>query len=861
MSMRTLLFVAALLAIPLLAACGKGAPVAVLDVPFNSGSAPLRVSFTNLSENANEFEWDFGDGAQLETGDLAELVEHEFRAAGSYTVTLTARRGEESSTASLVIEVAPGVLSGVVLNVTEASVVAGDTFLFSAKAVDTVGNNALEATVTFRADPAAGTIDASGNFKAVTTAGVYEQAVVAEAARDGVVVTGYARVIVQPGIAMNIVIEPSELVVEADGAGRFKVKALDKYGNVIPDTAASFSVNKEAGVVDARGRFHAGTKAGRYENAVTVSISSGDTLTTATATAVVVPGPLDHVTIDPKSVVVRAGEPQLFVAEAFDQFDNMIPSSELTVTFTADESAGVVDAIGMFTASKVAGTPEGGVSVRVQQREESRRAAARVRIDPGPLDYMTLDSATTTAAGSEDLRLVATPRDQYGNAIPGLRVIYEADPKAGSVAADGTLTASTVAGLYEVAVTATVNQGRTTRSLSSDILILSGPPDSLAFGPDLGVLSAGETVRLTAVAFDRFGNAIPDAVYTFSASEQVGTVNSDGTLAVGGTLGTSEGGLSVELTFQAAEGHVSVKASTTVRVGLGPAAELRLEPAEAEVDINGSASFTAKVFDRFGNAVGGAPVTFEADRQAGQVDSRGRFTAGTKAGTFESGVTASVKQETKTVVGKAVVKVRPGPAVEAVVAPGSVVVAAGESVRLTAIGLDAFGNSILDVPVLWFSAGLLGSIDESGLLTAGDRPGTFLQGICAIITAGGGSVETFVAVEVIPAAPVSIQVTVGGVVEVLGTRQLAASAVDRFGNRIANPVVTWAMADPRAGTVSPTGLFTAGEVAGTYPDAVDVTAVTGGTVLRAGTTVTVGPGPLDRIVIGPDNPEIGRGMT
>lgn len=860
MSMRMLLSVAALLAFALLA-CSKGAPVAALDAPVKSGSAPLRVSFTNLSENANEFEWDFGDGVQFKTADLAELIEHEFRTAGSYAVTLTARRGEESSVATLVIEVAPGALVGVVLNVTEASVVAGDTFLFSARAVDTVGNDAVGAMVTLRADPAAGTIDSAGNFTAVTTAGVYEQAVVAAATRDGVEVTGSAKVVVQPGPAVSVVIEPSELAVEADGAGRFRVSALDKYGNIIPDTAASFSVTKEAGLVDTRGRFHAGTKAGRYEDAVTVSLSSGDTLTTATATVVVAPGPLDHVTIDPKSVVVRAGEPQLFVAEAFDQFDNLIPSSELSFTFTADESAGVVDAIGIFTASTAAGTPDGGVSVRVQQREESRRAAAQVRIVPGPLDYLTLDSATTTSAGSADLRLIATPRDQYGNAIPDLVVTYAADPKVGAIASDGTLIASTVAGLYENLVTATVSQARVVRSLSTDVLIVPGSPDSVAFRPDLDVLSAGETVQLTAVAFDRFGNAIPDAAYALSASEQVGTVNPDGTLTVSSAVGTFEDGLSAELTFETAEGSVSLKASATARVGPGPAAEVRVEPAEAEVDINGNASFMAKSFDRFGNAIGGLVVTFEADRQAGQVDSRGRFTAGTKAGTFEQGVTASVKQGTKVVLGKAVVTVRPGPAVEAVVVPGSVVVAAGESVQLTAMGLDAFGNPISDVPVLWFSAGRLGSIDASGLLTAGDRSGVFSEGIRAIITVGEGSVETFVAVEVVPAAPASVQVTVGGTVEVMGTRQLVASAVDRFGNKIANPVVSWAMADPRAGTVSATGLFTAGEVAGTYPDAVEVTALADGTMLRTGTTITVGPGSLDRVVIGPDNPEIGRGMT
>jgi PKD repeat protein len=105
--MRTLPLIMAFLVPVTLAACGGKPPVAALDAPVSSGPAPLRVSFTNLSENANEFEWDFGDGDQFKTTDLAELAEHEFRAAGTYIVTLTARRGEESSAASLGIEVTP----------------------------------------------------------------------------------------------------------------------------------------------------------------------------------------------------------------------------------------------------------------------------------------------------------------------------------------------------------------------------------------------------------------------------------------------------------------------------------------------------------------------------------------------------------------------------------------------------------------------------------------------------------------------------------------------------------------------------------------------------------------------------------
>jgi hypothetical protein len=37
-------------------------PIAGFDWTGNDGPAPVTVSFTNSSENADQFEWDFGDG-------------------------------------------------------------------------------------------------------------------------------------------------------------------------------------------------------------------------------------------------------------------------------------------------------------------------------------------------------------------------------------------------------------------------------------------------------------------------------------------------------------------------------------------------------------------------------------------------------------------------------------------------------------------------------------------------------------------------------------------------------------------------------------------------------------------------------
>src|SRR5690606_6946140 len=60
------------------------------DAGFSSsvteGYAPLAVQFTDLSQNATEWNWDFGDGASSSEQNPA----HIYPTAGTYTVTLEA---------------------------------------------------------------------------------------------------------------------------------------------------------------------------------------------------------------------------------------------------------------------------------------------------------------------------------------------------------------------------------------------------------------------------------------------------------------------------------------------------------------------------------------------------------------------------------------------------------------------------------------------------------------------------------------------------------------------------------------------------------------------------------------------------
>ncbi len=78
-------------------------PIAKFTFTSDNGfEAPSTITFANTSTNATTYEWDFGDGTATVT---TENPVHVFENTGSYTVTLTAKKGSKtnSSTATITI--------------------------------------------------------------------------------------------------------------------------------------------------------------------------------------------------------------------------------------------------------------------------------------------------------------------------------------------------------------------------------------------------------------------------------------------------------------------------------------------------------------------------------------------------------------------------------------------------------------------------------------------------------------------------------------------------------------------------------------------------------------------------------------
>ena len=157
------------------------------------------------------------------------------------------------------------------------------------------------------------------------------------------------------------------------------------------------------------------------------------------------------------------------------------------------------------------------------------------------------------------------------------------------------------------------------------------------------------------------------------------------------------------------------------------------------------------------------------------------------------------------------------------------------TVQFTAQAKNADGD-ILAVTPTWSIVSGGGTISSTGLFTAGTTPGTTV----IAVTCSGITVNVTVTVIAGPAA--SIVVAPDTTLQVGATAQFRAVVKDAVGNVIAITPV-WSTVNPPGTIIATTGLFTAGNTTGSFPNSVQ--ACVGTTTLcdQANVTVISTPAP------------------
>jgi hypothetical protein len=268
----------------------------------------------------------------------------------------------------------------------------------------------------------------------------------------------------------------------------------------------------------------------------------------------------------------------------------------------------------------------------------------------------------------------------------------------------------------------------------------------------------------------------------------------------------------------------------------GVTASLTISPTTVTLAPGGTQQFTLVAKNAAGDILTLPDPIWSVTGGGGTITSTGLYTAGTTAGTFSASVTCNNVTATASVIvtagAPASIEVTPDPATLPILT----------TQQFTATVKDANGNVIVVTPV-WSVINGGGSINATGLFTAGGTAGTFPNTVRAT---SGALADT--AMVIVTAGPLAtIVVTPNpGTMPVNTSLTYTASGRDAGGNTVPiTGTVTWTVINGGgtipAGTTGLTAPFTAGNVAATFTNTVQAS---NGTLAGTATAiVTAGPPP------------------
>lgn len=563
-----------------------------------------------------------------------------FTAHAVGTTTVTASAGNESAEALITVTAAAQVdpvPESIVIKPTEATLAVGETKEFAATALDLDGNKISGVEIAWTSsDETIGTIgDSSGLFTALAAGTTTITATAGDRSAEATV-TVTAEDPIEPVIA-SLRLTPPRATLEVGDDQRFMVTAFDQDNNIISAGEVTWESSDDAvGTINASGIFTA-----LAEGTVTITAETGDVSAQATIT-VNAPAPaFGMIVVSPSAVTLETGDTLQFDVIAFDPFGNIVEDAEIT-WMCCDENVGMIDDCGVFTAvcggtTTVTATGDGATGTATVTVTDAAPAHVRTVVTPAaitPADSGT--GAITTMVNivaAEDCSgvvispsaIILEPEDkwQFSATVYGLQDnAANSKPKwscsGGTITQEGLFTAEREGTATIIASVEGVNE-----TGIAEVTVRSASPSQarIVVSPSDFTIAAGQSLKLTATAFDQNGDPMPDVEVTWESSDPcIGTIDQETGLFT--ALADGE----VRLTASADEANGS--ACVTVEPSIAVPTRIEVEPSPATIEVGDAREFIATVFDQCDNEMGWVRVAWScSDPCVGTLDRAGLFAA------------------------------------------------------------------------------------------------------------------------------------------------------------------------------------------------------------------------------------------
>ncbi len=567
-------------------------------------------------------------------------------------------------------------------------------------------------------------------------------------------------------------IDPELSIVPANQPTQFTATGLSASGQNLPVTVVWSAVG---GTITSNGLF-TGDHSGQF--VVRAYISTNPSVQDS-ARAAVWEQPTDvlEVIVSPDSTVVEPDE--LLKLDALAKLADGTLSQTDGMIWQAN--GGQVDGSGWFSASAV-----GDYTVSASAAN-GVKGSSRILVRPRAqtiIDFSVTPSAITVASGqSQQFSAIAT----WGDGSTGTVDNTLWSSAGGTISNQGLFTAGSAGGVFQV-----IGQAHNGSHADTALVTVQAPlVAALSLEPGSANLAPGASQHFQATAILSDGSTRSVGV---SWDPTGGSINLNGDYVAGNTPGTYRVIATVPGTTLADTATVTIGDPTATLTGIV------LNPSTVSVAAGGSQQFSVAASWSDGSSTAPA-LTWSAT--GGSVSSAGLYVAGSAPGTYRV-----IAQAANGVADTSTVSITAAAQTAVSVSPATATVLAGASQQFTAVGTWSDGSTAV-ASVTWSAQG--GTISSSGLYTAGGSAGTYR----VIATAQGGAPADTSLVTVTVTTPVltSLLLSPGSTsLAPGGTRQFSVSGTMSDGSSVV-PVVTWSAT---GGTVSSSGLFTAGQNSGNY---------------------------------------------
>jgi len=635
----------------------------------------------------------------------------------------------------------------------------------------------------------------------------------------------------------HVYITPSSAQVVANQTQGFSAQAYDAFGNIVTGVSYSWEVIGGIGDVDPINAISTTFTARQTVGIgwVRVAATQGAITKTQDATVNVVPASLNHF-IFPIISNKQAGESFVLTLIASDSYGNTITTFTGNVSLNDGFNGVVPGTIGPFVAGVWSGTivltHAGDIRITATYGAVSTSSDI-ITVSPSSLNQVTMSEDPFSITAGTAKGLSAQGKDQYGNnitsnisyswAVSANIGTYIENPPNSIVITAGHNTAT---GL--ISATAISNGITVQKTITGTVT--AGQVSKLSFAEISTPQIVGSKFQITIIAQDQYDNLVTSFNQTAQLSDTTGTISPTQTTPF--INGIWSGSVTITLvepqcSITAISGAVqSVSNAFAVIIGN---TQLYLNVLSGNnqvgsVAANLSEPFVVQVVDQYNNPSPEQEVAFIVSSYPAEAtgyslsaatissNSEGKASSllklGNKVGAYI--VSASLVDRSSSAVNFYSTANAGSPA-SLELTPKTTIILVVNSQQYSVKGFDSFGNDVSLTGLTWTVINGGGTINDSGLFTAGEATGIFENTVQAAV--GSASATASVTVTTLPGLTKDNRAGAGELdhvvvspinpsVEIGATLALSSSAYDRYNEEVKDAAFAWS-ADSAIGVVTP----------------------------------------------------------